>query len=486
MKSIRKKYRSYGNYYQSTAEVFYPTSIEELQEIIQFAKDNNRKMTLAGSFHSLDNQNSGSDMVISLMKINFISFNKEDHTIEVGPGANWGNILKIAYANNCVPYIVITGSKPTAGGTLSANTNSQFSPSCGKEGKYCIEFDLLTPKGELLNCSRTKNAEIFYGVIGGMGILGFITRIKYQLFNVGSPYKIDYNIKLYNDVDDIEARFDVRESKEYNSVDDLKSQGSLFYFDGEKPKICILNRQYVPIEKKQKHNKWYFYYASLSFFLVRFFPKIVNRHMVKDESTPVKKKSMLKKMDNVYFGTFYADSDYIWQKYFGKILSFFGYKPKIYENTYFIPLVGNNVTIFNKKICELLLKYKLQFGMYDIMYIPKDEPFVLSASKNIDGFNIAIAFFDRVPVEPLMAFYKELNKLCFEMNGRLTLVKNLFIETDMLEKMYEDEIKELVELKRITDPDNLIVSNFFKEKFPNYFNREMNVNQSLYAINVTI
>ncbi len=469
MKGTKKKYWSYGNTHHSTAEIFYPNNVEELQETVQYAKDHNRKITVAGSFHSVDNQNSGSDIVISLKEINFIQFNETDHTIEVGPGANWGNILKVAYANDCVPYIVITGTKPTAAGTLSANTNSQFSPSCGKEGKYCIEFDLLTPKGELLNCSRTQNSDIFYGVIGGMGILGFITRIKYQLFHVGSPYKIEYNIKLYDGVEDIESRFDVRESKEYKTVEDLKSQGSLFYFDGDQPKICILNRQYEPIKKRQKHNTWYAYYSSLSFFLVRFFPKIILKHMVKDEKTPVKKKPMLKRMDNVYYGTFYADSDYLWQKYFGKIFSFFGYKPKIYENAYFIPLEGDNVTTFNKRACELLLKYKLQFGMYDIMYVPKDEPFTLSASRNTDGFYVDIAFFDRAPKESLMAFYQELNELCFEMKGRLTLVKHLYIETDMLEKMYKAEIEEMVALKRKTDPENLIVSNFFKEKFPTYF-----------------
>lgn len=73
MKGIKKKYWSYGNYYQSTAEIFYPNNIQELKETLEFAKLNKRKITVAGSFHSFDNQNSGSDMVVSMMKMNSIS-----------------------------------------------------------------------------------------------------------------------------------------------------------------------------------------------------------------------------------------------------------------------------------------------------------------------------------------------------------------------------------------------------------------------------
>ncbi len=469
MKGILRTYDSYGNYYKSKAEIFYPIHVDELKEMVQFAKNNQRKITIAGSFHSFDNQNSGSDMVISLKKIDFIRFNADDKTIEVGPGANWGKILKTAYANFSIPFTTITGSKPTAGGTLSAHTNSVWTPGCGKEGKHCIELDLLTPKGELITCSRTENADIFYGVIAGLGLLGFITRIKYQLFYIGAPFKIDLSPQLYDTIEDIETRFYIRESKEFKTVDDLRSQGSLFYFDGNQPKFGVYTRKYVTIPKKQSHFSPYLYLGALTMSVIRFFPEYANRIMVKDEKRSPKKKRVLKGLDNVYYGTMYAEPDYFWSKYISKLFFIFGYKPKLYQNSYFIPLEGNKVTTFTQKVCDLLLKYGLRFGMFDIMYIPKDEPFVLSASRDIDGFYINTTFFDTINEKNLMAFYQELNELCFEMKGKMNLVKNLFIEPALIEKMYEKEIQELIELKKKTDPEGLIISNFFKEKFPSYF-----------------
>lgn len=469
MKGVIKTYRSYGNYYTSKAEVYYPNSVDELKKIVEFARQSKRKITIAGSFHSFDNQNSGSDMVISLMKMKEVRYNTSDHTIEVGPGANWGTILKTAYKNFSVPFTTITGSKPTAGGTLSAHTNSVFSPGCGKEGKHCIEFDLLTTSGEILTCSREKNTDLFYGVIAGLGLLGFITRIKYQLFHLGYPFKIGVTGKIYTDIKDIETRFDIRQSNEFKTTDDLGSQGSMFYFDGHQPKFGVYNRKYLKIEKPQSHFSKYFLLGIFTMFVVRYFPKYANYQLTKDETLPLHKKRLLKGSEKVFRGTIWADADYYYQKTIGKVLGWFGKKPMLYQNSYFIPNEGNKATVFTQQVCELLIKYNLLFGMFDIMYIPKDEPFVLSASRYIDGFYINTTFFDKINEKDLMDFYAELNQLCYEMGGKMNLVKNLFIEPHCLEKMYGKEVEEMLKLKKITDPDDLIQSNFFKQKFPTYF-----------------
>ncbi|MBY0424039.1 MAG: FAD-binding protein [Cytophagales bacterium] len=465
----RQKYSSYGGTFQTEAEVFYPTSISEIKELITFAKKGNRKITIAGSFHSFDNQNAGSDMVVSLKKMDSIQYNPTNHTMDVGPGANWGNIFKIAYKNYCVPYVCITGSKPTAAGTLSAHANSVFTPGVGKEGRHCVELDLLTTEGELLTCSRTQHSDVFYGAISGFGILGFITRIRYQLHYVGSPFQIKVWCDVYDNVDDLENRFFVRESPSFNQLDDVKSQSSLFYFDQKKPKFAIFNRRYVPVKKKQGHFSFFMYLAALSISVIRFFPEYANKIMIADEKLPPKDKKVLKGLEKPYYGTMYFEPDYLWVHYISKLFSVFGYRPKLYQNVYFIPLEGRKVTEFTQKTCELMLKYNLQFAMFDLMYIPKDEPFILSNSRYQDGFYINTTFFDKTNFKNLMQFYNELNHLCMDMGGKINLAKNLFIEPELIEKMYKKEIQELLAVKKQTDKDNLIVSDFFKQKFPSYF-----------------
>ncbi len=472
MKGKISTYFSYGNFYKSKAEIFYPKTIEEINGICSLAREKNRKICIAGSFHSFDNQNSGNDIVISLKKIDFITFDSKNYTIEVGPGTNWGKILKEAYKHHCVPFICITGSKPTAGGTLSAHTNSVFTPALGKEGKHCVDFDLLTTDGRLLKCSRTENSEFFYGAISGLGILGFITRIKYQLFFIGSDYQIKLKCQYCDSITNLETSFNLRASQSLLQIEDLKSQSSLFYIEKGEYKYVIFDRSYEKVAKKEKsHFNIYLYIASVITFVIRFFPNYANKIMQEDRYKPESEKKVLKGLKRIYYGTFWAEPDYIWNKYISKLLSVFGYKAKLYQNSYFVPLQDNQVSTFVKITCDLLKKYKLNFTMFDVMYIPKDEPFILSSSKETDGFYVNTTFFDRTNVSNLMAFYEELNQLCLQMNGKMNLVKNLFCKTEILEKMYEKETKELLILKNISDKDNLIQSNFFLEKFPKTFTK---------------
>jgi FAD/FMN-containing dehydrogenase len=49
-----------------------------------------------------------------------------------------------------------------------------------------LELDLLTPGGELMTLNRSQNPELFHAVIGGLGMLGAVTRVKLKLKKVAS------------------------------------------------------------------------------------------------------------------------------------------------------------------------------------------------------------------------------------------------------------------------------------------------------------
>lgn len=131
MKGTTETYRSYGNIFTSTAEIFRPKTIAELRSLIAFCKKEGRKITVAGSFNSFDKQNSSKDVAISLQHFDSIQYEASNHTITVGSGASWGDILDVVYDNKCALFTCITGSAPTAGGTLSVHSNSTWTPNQG-------------------------------------------------------------------------------------------------------------------------------------------------------------------------------------------------------------------------------------------------------------------------------------------------------------------------------------------------------------------
>lgn len=473
MKRKKTTYYSYGNTFKSTAELFFPTSVVELKKIIAFCKDNNRKITLAGSFNSFDRQNSGNDIVISFREFNKIRYNKEAHSLTVGAGAEWGKILAKAYEHKCILFTCITGTKPSAGGTLSVHAHSMWAPGVGKDGTYCLSFDIVTPNGALLTCSRQENSELFYGAISGFGMLGFIVQITYQVFYVGAHFELDISTQTYHDVNQIETRLDLRKPAAFKQLEDIKSQSTLFYHEAGQAKFCVFNRQYKRVDKKREGSKFRFYNAVVANGFIRLLPNLANNVLIKDSYRPTEKKWLLQGLNSYKEGTFWADPDYYWTKYMSRLLRPLGYKTHLYQMTHFIPFGADKVSTFTKKVYELLDKYKLKYCMFDVMYIPKDEPFVLSASRHTDGFYVNTTFMDYVKKETLMQFYDELNILCHAMKGKIYLAKNCFIKPALLEEMHRTEIEEFVVLKAKYDPDNLLVSNFFKAYFPSYFGQEV-------------
>ena len=113
--------------------------------------------------------------------------------MRVGPGATWGAILETLKPLGMVPAVTVTTENATAGGTLSGDCLSRFSPSYGKEGEWIQSFDLLTPEGELITCTppakdqlpSTKQERVFCGTIGGLGYLGAVVSITYRVMPVG-------------------------------------------------------------------------------------------------------------------------------------------------------------------------------------------------------------------------------------------------------------------------------------------------------------
>ncbi|MEM9822555.1 MAG: FAD-binding oxidoreductase [Bacteroidota bacterium] len=469
MTKQKTTYFSYGNVHRSQAEVYYPKTLSELKAILAFCKKENRKITPAGSFHSFDQQNSGNDVVISFIHFDKLTYHASDHTITVGAGAKWGAILEAAYQNKCLVPTCITCSQPTAAGTLSVQAHSMWSPGNGKDGNQCVALELMTTEGDLLHCSRTENSDLFYGVVSGMGMLGFIVSIKYQLFYVGQDYEIKIHTTQSDDIKNIEQKLDLRMAKQFTQLKDFQSQSTLFYLENGAPKFTVYNREYELVERRRGESTFRFYQSVVANGAIRLFPSLVNQVLIRDARRSDANKWLLQGLRSVTRGTFWAESEYYWTKYLSKVIRPFGYQTQLYQMTYFIPFGGDQVSAFTEVAYDLMQQHELKFCMFDIMYVPKDEPFVFSTSRWSDGFHVNLTFMDYIDREKLMRFFAQLNELAAELKGKIYLAKNCFVESSLLEEMHRPEIEEFVQLKQKYDPNGRLISNYLENHFPSYF-----------------
>ena len=71
--------------------------------------------------------------------------------------------------------------KTTLGGCLAANIHGKNNFKMGPIGEHVIEFNAILPTGAEITCSPKKNADLFYAMIGGYGMLGIFTSVTMQM-----------------------------------------------------------------------------------------------------------------------------------------------------------------------------------------------------------------------------------------------------------------------------------------------------------------
>src|SRR5439155_23291644 len=75
------------------------------------------------------------------------------------------------------PAVVPGTMFPTLGGCVAMNIHGKNCFKVGPLGDHVRELDLMTADGAVRTLSRALEPELFRAVIGGIGLLGAITRV---------------------------------------------------------------------------------------------------------------------------------------------------------------------------------------------------------------------------------------------------------------------------------------------------------------------
>jgi cytokinin dehydrogenase len=78
----------------------------------------------------------------------------------------------------------------TVGGTLSNAGVGGQTFRHGPQISSVLQLEVVTGKGEIVTCSASKQPELFFAVLGGLGQFGIITKARILL--VPAPQKVVY------------------------------------------------------------------------------------------------------------------------------------------------------------------------------------------------------------------------------------------------------------------------------------------------------
>ena len=147
---------------------------EQLAALLQFARTNHLKVSIAGARHSMGGHTIyPGGIVIDMLPFNHMELDETNLILHVQAGARWSDVLK--FLNKCGLSIEVMQSNDdfSIGGSLSVNCHGwQFDrPPIDSTVE---SFRLMLADGKIVKCSRAKNPELFSLVLGGYGLFGII------------------------------------------------------------------------------------------------------------------------------------------------------------------------------------------------------------------------------------------------------------------------------------------------------------------------
>jgi xylitol oxidase len=198
-----------GNLTYSTSKVHHPTTVEDVQAVIQQCA----KLRVMGSRHSFNTIADSPANLVSLDALNkVVALDKTAHTITVESGMRYGDIASYLHENGyalfnlaSLPHITIVGACATATHGSGIKNRSLAS------AVSAIEF--VDGKGDVVTVSRSKNPEVFEGTVVNLGALGVVTKLTLDLL---PTFQMKQAVYLDLPMADLQQHFETIQEQGYS------------------------------------------------------------------------------------------------------------------------------------------------------------------------------------------------------------------------------------------------------------------------------
>jgi len=166
-----------GNYTYSTANIHFPKTIKEVQEVVKKCKN----LKVLGSRCTFNEIADSSESLISLKELNkVISLDRVKNTVTIEAGMTYGELCQYLYDNGyalhnlaSLPHISVAGACST--GTHGSGVNNR------SLGTAISAIEFINAKGDIIDLTREKDGDTFRGAITTLGGLCVITKVTLDL-----------------------------------------------------------------------------------------------------------------------------------------------------------------------------------------------------------------------------------------------------------------------------------------------------------------
>lgn len=428
-----KMITGWGNHPRIKAEVAEPLNLEQLQDGL-----NSRSVLPRGLARSYGDA-SLNDHVVSMLKCNrIIELDELNGEIECESGVSLAQIIKLILPKGFFLPVTPGTRYVTVGGAIASDVHGKNHHVDGCFSKHLIFFDILTQDGKTQRCSPTQNTQLYYRTIGGMGLSGIITMVRFKLKKVETAY-IKQRVIKCRDLSEIMAAFEEHRNATYSvawldTTQKGNSIGRSVLLLGEH----ALQSDLAPSSKDPlvlpKPNK-----LNLPFFLPSF---TINPFTIKVFNTLFYSAKSNVKSELIDLNSYFYPLDAIgnWNRIYGKS-GFTQYQ-------FVIPLDRSEEGI--REILEYIAnKGRSSFLTVLKLFGKADSDTYLSFP--IEGYTVAIDFKINSNIQP---FIDGLDNLVEKYNGKIYMTKDAFsrlgkkwfetLQQDMPAPTYQNKFRSLM------------------------------------------
>jgi decaprenylphospho-beta-D-ribofuranose 2-oxidase len=180
--------QNFGYSLRTQAYVLRPTRPEEVADAFRLARRNGLTVAVRGAGRSYnDAAHNGGGIVLDLSGMNrILSWDAASGEVVAEAGATLQQLWQRVEPDGWWPPVVSGTMRTTLGGCLAANIHGKNNFTAGTIGEHVLEFTALLPTGASVTCSPKRNADLFYSMIGGLGLLGVFITVKLKMRRVHS------------------------------------------------------------------------------------------------------------------------------------------------------------------------------------------------------------------------------------------------------------------------------------------------------------
>jgi FAD/FMN-containing dehydrogenase len=177
----------FGGSHRSASRHARPADVPALAVLLARAAEQRMRVVFRGAGRSYgDASLIGGGLAIDIGGLDHVlAWDPVTGVADVEPGVTIRQLWELGIPHGWWPAVVPGTMYPTIAGCVAMNIHGKNCFAQGPFGDHVLELDLLTPRGEVLTLSRSREPERFRAVIAGLGLLGAIVRVRLQLHRVG-------------------------------------------------------------------------------------------------------------------------------------------------------------------------------------------------------------------------------------------------------------------------------------------------------------